>query len=143
MLSLNLRCCLSVTCHLLEHWYLTQMRREKYNWESSVNNCVCHFCNNTLSHLCVSYRNAWSILLVSQIPQGQLHIAQVPQGEEVQITQDSEASFIQCMFERSRKHLTFLPKTLLLLNNISTLSLNFVSSMAYLIHEWAAGGKYS
>lgn len=29
---------------------------------------------------------------VSQIPQGQLHIAQVPQGEEVQITQDSEAS---------------------------------------------------
>ncbi|CAJ1056988.1 protein BANP [Xyrichtys novacula] len=31
---------------------------------------------------------------VQVIPQGQLHIAQVPQGEEVQITQDSEAS--QC-----------------------------------------------
>ncbi|KAL7401933.1 hypothetical protein ABVT39_007027 [Epinephelus coioides] len=29
---------------------------------------------------------------VQVIPQGQLHIAQVPQGEEVQITQDSEAS---------------------------------------------------
>ncbi|KAG7267569.1 hypothetical protein CRUP_005989 [Coryphaenoides rupestris] len=27
---------------------------------------------------------------VQVIPQGQLHIAQVPQGEEVQITQDSE-----------------------------------------------------
>lgn len=31
-------------------------------------------------------------ICVSQIPQGQLHIAQVPQGEEVQITQDSEVS---------------------------------------------------
>lgn len=30
---------------------------------------------------------------VQVIPQGQLHIAQVPQGEEVQITQDSEGNF--------------------------------------------------
>lgn len=33
-----------------------------------------------------------TFVCASQIPQGQLHIAQVPQGEEVQITQDSEAS---------------------------------------------------
>lgn len=41
-------------------------------------------------------------ILVSQIPQGQLHIAQVPQGEEVQITQDSEASV--CVVRENREH---------------------------------------
>uniref|UniRef100_A0A3B3UNT7 Protein BANP n=1 Tax=Poecilia latipinna TaxID=48699 RepID=A0A3B3UNT7_9TELE len=37
-----------------------------------------------------------------QVQVGQLHIAQVPQGEEVQITQDSEASFYQCSSDRSQ-----------------------------------------
>lgn len=34
---------------------------------------------------------SWCLLLL-RIPQGHLHIAQVPQGEQVQITQDSEGN---------------------------------------------------
>lgn len=42
---------------------------------------------------------SWCLLLL-RIPQGHLHIAQVPQGEQVQITQDSEVSQMSCRGHR-------------------------------------------
>lgn len=43
---------------------------------------------------------SWCFLLL-WIPQGHLHIAQVPQGEQVQITQDSEVSQVSCQGHRA------------------------------------------
>lgn len=57
---------------------------------------IAYICVIVLGFSCFS-----SFIYVSQIPQGQLHIAQVPQGEEVQITQDSEASL--CENEKERR----------------------------------------
>lgn len=62
-----------------------------------------------------SILNLSSFICVLQIPQGQLHIAQVPQGEEVQITQDSEASVCICEIKSIEKLATpflfFFPET--------------------------------
>lgn len=66
----------------------------KYERRQSSVNIVIH-------SLCVTCTlNLSSFICVLQIPQGQLHIAQVPQGEEVQITQDSEASVHICEIKR-------------------------------------------
>lgn len=46
---------------------------------------------------------SWCPLLL-WIPQGHLHIAQVPQGEQVQITQDSEVSQVSCHGHRPYSH---------------------------------------
>lgn len=46
---------------------------------------------------------SWCLLLL-WIPQGHLHIAQVPQGEQVQITQDSEVSQVSCQGHRPYSH---------------------------------------
>lgn len=46
---------------------------------------------------------SWCPLLL-WIPQGHLHIAQVPQGEQVQITQDSEVSQVPCPCHRLYSH---------------------------------------
>lgn len=48
---------------------------------------------------------SWCLLLL-WIPQGHLHIAQVPQGEQVQITQDSEVSWVSCQGRRARQSCT-------------------------------------
>uniref|UniRef100_H3D3N2 Protein BANP n=1 Tax=Tetraodon nigroviridis TaxID=99883 RepID=H3D3N2_TETNG len=46
----------------------------------------------TLANQQVQFHHIGEVRRLITIPQGQLHIAQVPQGEEVQITQDSEGN---------------------------------------------------
>lgn len=78
----------------------------KYERQSSVSILIHHDDCCTL--------NLSSFICVLQIPQGQLHIAQVPQGEEVQITQDSEASVCICEIKSIEKLATpflFIPET--------------------------------
>ena len=70
--------------------------------------CISMFCPDLVTWYCAlcggqSVFLCFPLTVVSlshptspQIPQGQLHIAQVPQGEEVQITQDSEVCVYVC-----------------------------------------------
>ncbi|KAM9807825.1 protein BANP [Neosynchiropus ocellatus] len=72
-----------------ELWMYGGVTEEQAHIETSAHQPTLHY---TLANQQVQFHRISEDGQVQVIPQGQLHIAQVPQGEEVQITQDSEGN---------------------------------------------------